>query len=221
MGILPGTDREGRRLTTLFPTRLGPQQAHLLAGDAQLRWNYYSLERALDDVYMQVNGQIILEDFKGLSLWSTMVLQSSLDQKAMKRNFELMKARRAKRHMHAFRIRCVCMVDLINHPPPAFNFPLQDHFPMRLKGIYLVNQPWYVSLLIAVVWPFMGSKMRGRVKTFGADLKALHALVDPAQLPPQFGGTLTEPGPGESWLDRMEKLDRERAAAATAASSSS
>ena len=34
---------------------------------------------------------------------------------------------------------------------------------MRLKGVHLVNQPWYVSTLIAIVKPFMKQKMRKRV----------------------------------------------------------
>ena len=34
---------------------------------------------------------------------------------------------------------------------------------MRLKGVHLVNQPWYISTLIAIVKPFMKQKMRKRV----------------------------------------------------------
>jgi len=34
---------------------------------------------------------------------------------------------------------------------------------MRLKGVHLVNQPWYVTTLIAIVKPFMKQKMRKRV----------------------------------------------------------
>jgi len=35
---------------------------------------------------------------------------------------------------------------------------------MRLKGVHLVNEPWYVSTLIAIVKPFMKQKMRKRVR---------------------------------------------------------
>ena len=45
-------------------------------------------------------------------------------------------------------------------------------------------------------------------------MAALHALVDPATLPREFGGTLAE---AASWLDREEKREGARAAVAPAA----
>eukprot|EP00158_Paraphelidium_tribonemae_P010279 Partr_v1_DN43430_c0_g1_i1_m13606 putative Tocopherol (Alpha) transfer protein-like len=62
-------------------------------------------------------------------------------------------------------------------------------FPLRIRGIYLVHQPWYFSLFWAIVRPFLHSKMVSRLRLFGKDLPALHKLVPAEVLPPEFGGT--------------------------------
>ena len=40
----------------------------------------------------------------------------------------------------------------------------QEVFPMRLKGVHLVNEAWYIGTLIAIIKPFMKQKMRKRVR---------------------------------------------------------
>ena len=62
----------------------------------------------------------------------------------------------------------------------------------RLGAIVVVNQPTYMSFMWAIVRPFMSAKMRSRVHLLGSDLNKLHELMDPADLPPEFGGTSTE-----------------------------
>ena len=39
----------------------------------------------------------------------------------------------------------------------------QEAFPARFKGIHLINQPWYISILLTVIMPFMKQKFRDRV----------------------------------------------------------
>lgn len=65
-------------------------------------------------------------------------------------------------------------------------------FPMRIRGIYLVHQPWYFTFFWALVRPFLHSKMTKRLRLFGSDLAALHALVPADVCPPAFGGTAQE-----------------------------
>lgn len=50
-----------------------------------------------------------------------------------------------------------------------------------------------MSFMWALVRPFMSRKMRERVKMLGPDVAKLHQLIDPAVLPPEFGGSSTEP----------------------------
>ena len=49
---------------------------------------------------------------------------------------------------------------------------------MRLKGVHLVNQPWYVSTLIAIVKPFMKQKMRKRVSCQHCNLHVVIIFSD-------------------------------------------
>ena len=69
---------------------------------------------------------------------------------------------------------------------------LQDCFPGRLKGIHLVNQPWYMSLVLGLVRPFMKQKMRDRFFMHGTDYTTLHEYFDPELLPPSLGGAGAE-----------------------------
>ena len=65
---------------------------------------------------------------------------------------------------------------------------LQDAFPARFKGIHLVNQPWYVSIVLTILRPFMKEKLRQRLHMHGADYQSLHEAIDPSTLPADFGG---------------------------------
>ena len=66
---------------------------------------------------------------------------------------------------------------------------LQDSFPGRFKGMHLVNQPWYVSLVLGVIRPFMKQKMRDRLFLHGTDHLGLYEHFDPELLPPSLGGS--------------------------------
>ena len=65
---------------------------------------------------------------------------------------------------------------------------MQEAFPARFKGFHLINQPWYVSMVLAIVRPFMKQKLRDRFILHGADLESLYEYIDPEQLPAEFGG---------------------------------
>lgn len=42
---------------------------------------------------------------------------------------------------------------------------VQNSFPARFKGVYIVNQPWYISILLSLLRPFLSEKMNNRVST--------------------------------------------------------
>lgn len=46
--------------------------------------------------------------------------------------------------------------------PPTF---LQDTFPLKIQEIHMVNNPWYVHIILSMIWPFLTQKLRGRVST--------------------------------------------------------
>ena len=70
----------------------------------------------------------------------------------------------------------------------VFTELLQDSFPGRFKGMHLVNQAWYISLVLGVIRPFMKQKMRERLFLHGVDYETLHEHFDPNLLPPGLGG---------------------------------
>ena len=65
---------------------------------------------------------------------------------------------------------------------------LQESFPMRFKGFHLLHQPWYLSMIMAFVKPFLSQKHRDRIHTHGSNYNSLHEHVDPPALPENFGG---------------------------------
>ena len=69
---------------------------------------------------------------------------------------------------------------------------LQECFPGRFKGMHLVNQPWYISLVLGLMRPFMKQKMKDRIFLHGSDYTTLYEHFDTEQLPESLGGSGAE-----------------------------
>lgn len=69
---------------------------------------------------------------------------------------------------------------------------LQDSFPVRFKGFHMLNQPWYLSMIMTIVRPFLSQKHRDRIQAHGDDYEALHDHIDPDHLPGDFGGNAAD-----------------------------
>lgn len=67
---------------------------------------------------------------------------------------------------------------------------LQESFPARFKGVHLLHQPWYVSIVLSVIRPFMKQKLRDRIHSHGEDFKSLHMFIEAENLPEELGGNL-------------------------------
>ena len=65
---------------------------------------------------------------------------------------------------------------------------LQESFPVRFKGFHMFNQPWYLSMIMAVVKPFLREKHRDRIQAHGNNFSALYEYIDKSELPANFGG---------------------------------
>merc|ERR1712159_75674 len=62
--------------------------------------------------------------------------------------------------------------------------------PARLRGVYLINQPWFVeNALFMAKSTFIPSKLGGKMHVCGEDVAKVHVVVEPDQLPGTFGGT--------------------------------
>ncbi|XP_046644517.1 alpha-tocopherol transfer protein-like [Daphnia pulicaria] len=67
---------------------------------------------------------------------------------------------------------------------------IQDVFPIRLKGIHIVNEPRIIKILVAMIWPFLSNKIRNRLFFHGSCFTTLHHHVDPSCLPSNYDGCL-------------------------------
>ena len=66
---------------------------------------------------------------------------------------------------------------------------VQEVMPMRLKAIYVVNQPFMFSVILSVVQVFMSRKVRERLHILGDPAK-LRAYIDDGSIPKSLGGSL-------------------------------
>mmetsp|Transcript_76716 Transcript_76716/g.152084 ORF Transcript_76716/g.152084 Transcript_76716/m.152084 type:complete len:275 (-) Transcript_76716:209-1033(-) len=66
--------------------------------------------------------------------------------------------------------------------------------PLRLRGLYVCRQPWYVGMMLTLVKPFMSKKLRERTHLYGQDTAAMLAAagLQPEQVPLEYGGTLAD-----------------------------
>ena len=69
---------------------------------------------------------------------------------------------------------------------------LQESFPARFKGVHLIKQPWYISIVLSVIRPFMKQKLRERILGHGYDFDSLHKYIDSEGLPEELGGISTD-----------------------------
>ena len=75
----------------------------------------------------------------------------------------------------------------------------------RLGAILVARQPRFMSVLWALVRPFMSAKLRARVRLLGDDTRAFAAEMEPQLLPPEFGGSLQEEP--MAWFDEQCALE--------------
>jgi len=67
---------------------------------------------------------------------------------------------------------------------------LQDSLPIRFCVVHLVNSPWYVKLILAIIWPFLSAEARNRIHNHGNSLSSLHRVTSVENLPLDYGGAL-------------------------------
>lgn len=63
----------------------------------------------------------------------------------------------------------------------------QDSIPARIKTILIYRAPWWISMLISMITPFLKEKMKKRIKVLGEG--ELMPWIERDQLPIDLGGT--------------------------------
>ncbi|KAM8966872.1 alpha-tocopherol transfer protein [Pelodytes ibericus] len=80
---------------------------------------------------------------------------------------------------------------------------MTDSFPLKVRGIHLINEPLFFQPVFALIRPFLPEKMKQRVHLHGCNyIPTLHNHFSEDILPPEYGGT----GPAmselsEEWTD--------------------
>lgn len=82
--------------------------------------------------------------------------------------------------------------------------------PFRLRGIWLFHQGRVVSVLMALVRPFLSAKLKQRIRAHGADFSPLHALLGGRErLPAEFGGSAGDDAHW-AWFEGVVAQERAR-----------
>lgn len=82
---------------------------------------------------------------------------------------------------------------LVHYTPSAFRTFIslaQDVLPVRVKGVYIINNSALFDIFFAIAKPFMKAKMAKRICLFGYSLEELHNLVPEDVIPEEHGGKL-------------------------------
>uniref|UniRef100_A0A3Q3G6B7 Tocopherol (alpha) transfer protein n=1 Tax=Labrus bergylta TaxID=56723 RepID=A0A3Q3G6B7_9LABR len=82
---------------------------------------------------------------------------------------------------------------------------LSDSFPLKVRGIHLVNEPMFFRPVFAMIRPFLPDKIKQRIHMHGSDYHdSLCDFFSPDILPPEYGGE----GPGieeacQDWTNHL------------------
>ncbi|OCT76860.1 alpha-tocopherol transfer protein isoform X1 [Xenopus laevis] len=82
---------------------------------------------------------------------------------------------------------------------------MADSFPLKVRGIHLINEPLFFHPVFAIIKPFLPDKIKQRVHLHGSNyIPTLHQHFSASILPPEYGGT----GPAmselcEEWTDHI------------------
>ncbi|KAF5274939.1 hypothetical protein FQR65_LT04280 [Abscondita terminalis] len=61
-------------------------------------------------------------------------------------------------------------------------------FPMQIKSVHIVNQPWIFEMIFNLFKPFLNEEMRERIFIHGDNMESLHKEIEPKYLPERYGG---------------------------------
>lgn len=67
---------------------------------------------------------------------------------------------------------------------------IQDAFPLRLKEVHIIKQPYIFKAVWSLAKPLINEKLRNRINFHGDDMKSLHKFLEPDYLPRNYGGYL-------------------------------
>ena len=177
---------------------LDPSQVDWAAFDVerQMRMSFQLFERMLLDEETQKTGYVYLETFRNVSFWQCIKMSSAVDSSTSQVLMSMIKVR-----PFLIRLRFPELDWWLAQSRLAWRLGLlQDVMPMRLRAIYVTEQPFLFSIIWAIVSPFLSKKLRTRIHLLGTNMEPIHELVGRENVPPDFGGTFEE---SEDWFTQV------------------
>ncbi len=117
------------------------------------------LEKLLENEETQINGFVLIENFKGF----TMQHASGIKPAELKKMVDMLQVRQTETQAQSFLMCDLRAVFLFKSFAVLGVFLAQDSFPARFKAVHVTHQPWYFTTTYNVVKPFMKSKLLERV----------------------------------------------------------
>ncbi|XP_053611604.1 clavesin-1-like isoform X2 [Plodia interpunctella] len=77
--------------------------------------------------------------------------------------------------------------------------------PARVKSCHFINYSWTLNTFFYLFKRFIPRTSLGKIHFHGYDLNSLHKHIDPACLPPKYGGTCKYHGHFGTWLSKIKK----------------
>jgi hypothetical protein len=66
----------------------------------------------------------------------------------------------------------------------------ENHYPSTLGFCVILNTPWFLKTLFAIISPFLTAATRSKITLLGSDYRdELAALIDADQMPTEYGGS--------------------------------
>ena len=95
-------------MSTLEPAKM----AELTDGTLLCRWNVWALSQLVDDPYVAINGQLVIESFENFSLMGMLRLQRAVPSSVMRESFHF------QQQCMPFRLGGI----IVAHPPVFLSF---------------------------------------------------------------------------------------------------
>ncbi|XP_045513563.1 clavesin-2-like [Pieris brassicae] len=77
--------------------------------------------------------------------------------------------------------------------------------PSKLNACHIINYNWLLNTFFFVFKKFIPQRAWDKIHFHGNDLKSLHKHLDPACLPPRYGGTCRSHVSARKWLQKIKK----------------
>ncbi|XP_068622544.1 clavesin-1-like [Battus philenor] len=76
-------------------------------------------------------------------------------------------------------------------------------FPLLMHGLHIINYNWFLNTFFYIFKQFIPGAAWDRMYFHGYDMSSLHKHIDPAYLPPEYGGTCRHVISTEEWLRKI------------------